>query len=465
MTGTDTATRVPTELLKKYDYPGPRYTSYPTVPVWSDEVSAKHYFGALSAAGTRADQPLSLYLHIPFCERRCFYCGCNTCIINNRDGVLRYLETLTTEMDAVCRHLDKRRTISQLHFGGGTPTYLTIDEMALLLDRIEERFSFLERVERSIEVDPRVTTGEQIDFLARRGFNRLSLGVQDLDPQVQGAIGRVQPVEMVQQMMEHGRRVGFDGINFDLIYGLPLQTATSFAATLDRVIEMRPDRLAVYSFAYLPQAKAHQARIEPDDLPPTEEKYRLFATAIEKLTAAGYRQIGMDHFALPDDELSRAQVDGRLHRNFMGYTVQSADEMIGLGMSSIGYVDNAFFQNVSRLGAYNDAVESDGVAVFRGMQLSDDDLLRRHLITQLMCNFRLDKNDLKKHFSVDYDSTFAEEDPKLQRFIDDGFLERTADGLAVTPVGRTFVRNIAMIFDSYLKSDKQKTRATFSRTI
>jgi oxygen-independent coproporphyrinogen-3 oxidase len=368
-------------------------------------------------------------------------------------------------MTRTAKLLGERRTVSQLHFGGGTPTFLTIEELSGIFDSLAGLFTFLPNAERSIELDPRVTTPAQLEFLASRGVNRVSMGVQDLDQTVQEAIGRIQPATLVAERLAQCRQVGFRGINFDLIYGLPKQTIESFATTLDQIVALRPDRLAIYSFAYLPTVKANQVRIQESDLPSTETKYRLFATAVEKLTAAGYRQIGMDHFALPGDELTEAQADGRLHRNFMGYTVQSAGEMIGLGMSSIGYVDHTFFQNNPKLSAYQEAIDKSEPAVYRGMRLSEDDLVRQYTIESLMCNFRLLYSDFDSRFGIPYHDYYKSELAGLEPFVSDGLLEVTDERLEVTPLGRTFVRNIAMTFDAYLGGDGRSNRATFSRTI
>ncbi len=465
MTMTSTATSVPIELLRKYDRPGPRYTSYPTAPVWTGEVGSDDYVNALRTAATHKDSPLALYCHIPFCRSRCFYCGCNTCITRNHDSIDSYIDVLEREVDAVALHLGDRTRVSQLHFGGGTPTFIGEDGIERIMQTLDRRFSFADDAERSIELDPRVTTSDQLRYLARRGFNRVSLGVQDLDPVVQQAIGRIQPEPVVAKMLEECRDLDFRGINFDLIYGLPFQTTERFRDTLHKVIAMRPDRLAVYSFAYLPSVKSNQAKIQPEDLPTTEEKYRLFALAVEMLTAAGYRQIGMDHFALPDDELSLAQQDGRLHRNFMGYTVQAAPDMIGFGMSSIGYIDHSFFQNESGLDSYRKAIQQHGLAVYRGMRLSSDDLVRQYVISSLMCNFFLPFDDFRRRFGVDFQSAFIDECRRLKEFFRDDFLVETDSGLAISPIGRTFVRNIAMTFDAYLGDNGKGKPATFSRTI
>lgn len=460
-----TATTVPIELLRKYDRPGPRYTSYPTVPVWSNEVGPQEYTEGLRSASAEKDTPMSVYCHIPFCRKRCFYCGCNTCIVNKRDTVQRYLDTMLAEVHRTASLLGDRRRVNQLHFGGGTPTYLTIEEFGSILDAIDSEFTFTGDAEKSIEIDPRVTTTEQLDFLAGRGFNRVSLGVQDFDPEVQEAAGRVQAYETVESIVTYCRSLHFKGVNIDLIFGLPKQTVDKYTRTLEKALSLKPDRVAVYSFAFLPKRMANQKQINPEDLPDTETKYRLFARAVEMFTGAGYRQIGMDHFALPQDELARAQADGRLHRNFMGYTVQTSPDMLGLGMSSIGYINDSFFQNYSQLSDYMDAVTEKEFAVYRGMQLNEDDLIRQYVISSLMCNFTLDYKEVTARFGVKYREYFSNEHEKLGEFFEDGLLEETPDGLLVTPVGRTFVRNIAMTYDAYLDKPSSGKKPQFSRTI
>lgn len=454
------------DLLRKYDRPGPRYTSYPTAPMWNESVDSEVYRALLANASKEIDTPLAVYCHIPFCRKRCYYCGCNTCIVVRTEPIDEYLASLECEITEVAGRLGKRRRVSQLHLGGGTPTYLGRDGLGRLIAALSGVFEFVAKAEMSIEVDPRETTPDDVVKLRELGFNRVSLGAQSFDPDVQKAIGRNQTTEQVERLYAALCEHGFGGINFDLIYGLPLQTPERFAATLDRTIVLRPDRIALYSFAYLPdlpRLKGHQRLIKVEDLPDTEAKYQLFSTAIERLTAAGYRQIGMDHFALPEDELSVAQRDGRLHRNFMGYTVQAAPEMVGLGMSGIGYVGDTFVQNQPEVPAYREAVERAGLAVYRGLKLSDDDLVRQFVINSLMCNFRLSFEDLKRRFGIEYDEYFMTEDRLLEGFIEDGLLERDGNALQVTPLGRTFVRNIAMVFDAWLVRKDKKT--TFSRTI
>ena len=459
------STKVPVELLKKYDRPGPRYTSYPTAPVWKDNVGSDNYEAALKASSARVEEPLAIYCHIPFCECRCYYCGCNTYITKNSGKVSRYIELLGKEIDHTANLLGHRNKISQLHFGGGTPTFLDVEQLKFVLDKIDSRFQYTDDCEKSLEIDPRVTSSEQLDYLSERGFNRISLGVQDFDNEVQIAIGRMQSYELVKSKIEYCRNLNFEGINIDLIYGLPKQTLASFKTTIEKTIELKPDRVALYSFAFLPTVKANQMKINPDDLPDTELKFALFALAVELFTAAGYLQIGMDHFALPDDELSIAQNDGRLHRNFMGYTVQTSPEMVGLGMSSIGYVNDGFYQNFSKLDSYMEAIENGKFSVYRGLQLNDDDLMRQYVISQLMCNFRLSFDSFYQRFKVNYTEYFQTEHKQLAEFFEDSFLEAPNGGLMITPLGRTFIRNIAMTFDAYLGSEGPGKKPTFSRTI
>ncbi len=465
MSNTTQATSIPIELLRKYDRPGPRYTSYPTAPVWSDTVGKDAYITALQNASSRKDEPFAIYCHIPFCECRCYYCGCNTVITRNSKRVRQYIDTLMKEIEITSGHLQNRKVVNQLHFGGGTPTYLTIEQFNEILDSLEKHFMFTEDCEKSIEIDPRVTSNEQIAALVNRGFNRISMGVQDFDDDVQKAIGRIQSYDLVKEKVDFCKSLKFEGVNIDLIYGLPKQTVESFTKTLTKAISLHPDRVALYSFAYLPSVKANQMKIIESELPVTEDKYKLFALAIEMFTDAGYLQIGMDHFALPNDELTIAQNDGRLHRNFMGYTVQASPEMVGFGMSSIGYIDNSFFQSHSTLSKYIDAIENSELPIFRGMILNKDDLICQYVISSLMCNFRLNFGDFKKKFNISYHDYFYEEHKLLTEFINDNFIETQNDGLIITSVGRTFIRNIAMVFDTYLNKAGNKKKPTFSRTI
>lgn len=454
------------ELVKKYDRSGPRYTSYPTVPVWTKEYGAENYLKAIDDAGKRKDDVLSLYFHIPFCRRRCWYCGCNTTVGYADPEVEQYLEAIKKEIDIIVPHLGKRKNVSQVHFGGGTPTYLNEKQFEGVYNHLAKKLNILGDAEISIELDPRVTTEGYIELLRRLGFNRLSFGVQDFDPEVQEAIGRNQSEEMTVAFYNRCRERGFERINFDFIYGLPKQKVDSFRKTIARAIKLRPDRIALYSYAHLPKMLHHQELIVEDDLPGPETKFELFYTALKMFTEGGYAQIGMDHFVLPDDELAIAAKEGKLRRNFMGYTVDAAIDWIGFGMSSIGYINANFAQNVSHVKQYVESVEAGRPAIFRGIALDKDDQIRQTVISDIMCNFRIDFGKINKRFGIEFEEYFKEELPPLEGFIADGLLSRENETITVTEPGRIFVRNIAMNFDAYLKQDsKRKPKAQFSRTI
>ncbi len=456
---------VTVDLLRRYDRPGPRYTSYPTAVEFNSVFDADRYRQHLAAAAAATDDPLSLYLHLPFCEERCTFCGCMVVITKKREVAARYLDYLKRELAMLGDALGGRRRVVQYHWGGGTPTYLSVDQIADLQAAVAAQFDFDAGAEVGIEVDPRVTSFEQLDLLRALGFNRLSMGVQDFTPAVQAAVNRIQPVGPTRALFDRARTLGFSSINIDLIYGLPLQTRDSFAATVDTVVAMRPDRVAVYSFALVPWIRAHQKGLPMADLPGPEAKLELFAEAMHRFLAAGYRQIGMDHFALPDDELAKASAAGTLHRNFMGYTTRPAPDMIGAGVSAIGDVRGAFAQNVKSLAAYYEALDAGRFPIERGYRLDADDRVRRYVIAELMCNFRVRRQPLAERFAVDLEQYFARELDELARGpIADGFARLTADGIDVTPEGQLFVRNIAMHFDRYLRA-RTEGAPVFSRTI
>ncbi|MCK5125845.1 MAG: oxygen-independent coproporphyrinogen III oxidase [candidate division Zixibacteria bacterium] len=452
------------KLLHKYDRPGPRYTSYPTVPEWSDKFSPEDYIQALKRA-SETNEPLSLYVHIPFCRKRCFYCGCNTTITKKPEKPADYLLTLKREIEIVTNQLDQRNRLIQMHWGGGTPTYLTTEQIEWLFNEISAKFEFLEDAEIAIEVDPRVTTTEQLELLAKLGFNRISLGVQDFNEKVQTAIGRNQTQDQTLSLFKTCRELGFNGINIDLIYGLPFQTVQNFSKSIQQVIDLKTDRVAVYSYAHLPSIITHQRRIDENALPQTEQKYKLFATAIEKFIDAGYVQIGMDHFARSDDELALAVKNGTLHRNFMGYTTKRTSDMLGIGMSAIGDIGGSFAQNYSKLDTYMRPIAENQNAVFRGCVLTEDDKIRRWTIISIMCNGVLDFTELEKQFGIKYAEYFTDEDKELAEFIGDGLMERTESGLKVTAKGMIFVRNISLVFDAYMRSKRDGKTPLFSRTI
>jgi oxygen-independent coproporphyrinogen-3 oxidase len=448
------------ELVRRYDRPGPRYTSYPTALELHEALGTDAYREALGQAGRR-DGPLSLYVHLPFCEERCLFCGCHVVVTRHREVAERYLGFLEKEIAAVAGLLGRGRRVTQLHWGGGTPTYLSPDQMRRLFRMLSDRFAIDPDAEIAIEVDPRVTTPEHLATLKELGFNRLSAGVQDFASDVQEAIGRHQTYEQAATLVAKARELGFTSVNLDLVYGLPRQTKESFEETLRTVTELRPDRLAIYSYAHVPWLKGHQRKIAVEDLPQAETKAALLASAVRMLTVAGYVPIGMDHFALPDDELARAAREGGLWRNFMGYTVRRGNDLVGLGLSAIGDLDGTFFQNQRKLHAYERAAEAGGLTTERGYAPTPDDRLRRHVITELMCNFRLDRADVERRFGIRFDETFRRELDELLPLAEDGLVRIDAKGITVAE--RLFVRNVCMIFDAYL--GRHRGRPRWSRTV
>ncbi len=453
-------------LLQQYDRPGPRYTSYPTAVEFSERFDEVAYRERLRGAASATGEPLSLYLHLPFCEARCTYCGCMTIITRKREVAARYLEYLKREIAMVAAELNGRRRVVQYHWGGGTPTYLSPAQIEELHAHVATHFDIDPAGESAVEVDPRVTSAEQLRVLHSLGFNRLSMGVQDFTPEVQAAIGRRQSAALTRELYDTARAIGFKSINLDLIYGLPLQTTETFERTLSSVIAMRPDRIAVYSYAHVPWLRPHQKGINTADLPDRSTKFELIGSAIDAFGDAGYDAIGMDHFALPEDDLAVAARERRLHRNFMGYTTRRAGDMIGAGVSAIGDLHGAFAQNVKKLSTYYDALDAGRFPIERGYGLSADDLLRRHVITELMCNFYVDRAATARRFGVPFDAYFESELAALAAPggpVEHGFLRIDENSLEVTEHGRLFVRNICMQFDKYLPA--HDGRPVFSRTI
>jgi oxygen-independent coproporphyrinogen-3 oxidase len=456
---------VTVDLLRRYDRPGPRYTSYPTAVEFHAGFDERAYREHLARAAEERDAPLSLYLHLPFCEERCTFCGCMVIITKKREVAARYLEYLHREIALLARHLRGRRRVVQYHWGGGTPTYLSVDEIHALQETVGRHFDIQPGAEAAIEVDPRVTSFAQLEVLRALGFNRLSMGVQDFTPAVQEAVNRVQGEAETRALFDRARELGYVSINVDLIYGLPLQTIESFARSVDAVVAMRPDRVAVYSFAHVPWIRGNQRRLRPEDLPSPETKLALFVTARNRFLDAGYQPIGMDHFAVPEDELARAARARTLHRNFMGYTVKPAPDMLGAGVSAIGDVAGAFAQNVKKLSEYYSALDAGRFPIERGYRLSPDDHVRRHVITQLMCNLHLDGGDVSRRFGIDFDAYFARELEELRTGpLADGFLEMGEGRIELTPRGRLFVRNVGMVFDRHLR-EKAAATPVFSRTV
>lgn len=453
------------EMLQRFDIPGPRYTSYPTADRFVEAFGEDQYRQALCRRSDTGvgSAPLSVYVHIPFCESVCYYCACNKVITKHHERASEYIAALEREIDLHVDLLGRGQTVSQVHLGGGSPTFLSDDELARLMAKLQDAFRWAPGGEYSIEVDPRTVSSQRLAHLASLGFNRLSFGVQDFEPKVQKAVHRVQSMSLVSELMFAARELRFDSINVDLIYGLPRQTAASFEETVEQVSRLRPDRLAVYGYAHLPQRFKPQRRIDPQDLPLAGEKVSMLGRAISRLLSSGYTYIGMDHFALTTDTLAVAKRQGRLHRNFQGYSTQSDCDLIGLGVSSIGRVGVTYSQNAKSLPEYYDAVLRGRFPIVRGLALTRDELVRRAVIMALMCQGHLVFESIELSHLISMRDYFQVELQALSEFEDMGLIERESDGIKVTPTGWFFVRAIAMVFDRYLRADQ--TRERFSRVI
>ena len=452
------------DMILKWDVQGPRYTSYPTAPVWQTNVTAKIYEEKLRQFG-QTDKTLSLYIHIPFCETMCTYCACSVLLRpNDPKYAEEYLIHLFQEIELVAHFIGTRKAIRQFHWGGGTPTFLNEDQLQHLFQKVGEHFDLDYNGEIAIEVDPRTVSREKVYILKRLGFNRISFGVQDFNTRVQEAVNRIQSFDLVRAYNEYCRRLGFSSINFDLIYGLPYQTRESFADTVQKVITLRPDRIALYSFAYVPWLKKHQNKMDPAALPTGDAKMDIFLQARKQLLAAGYQAIAMDHFALREDELAKAYNTNQLYRNFMGYTVKPADEYIGLGLSSIGFLEKTFIQNRKVLKDYYADLAAGRLPVERGKELNPDDERRQWTIHALMCHFGLNKKVFLEKFGESFDAYFWEEQEHLQKCLEDGLIEMQNNDIKVTESGKLFIRNICMGFDAYL-ARQQREKQQFSRTV
>lgn len=452
------------DLIQRYDKSGPRYTSYPTA-VQFHEGFGEEAYRAWAERSRASGRPLSLYFHIPFCDTVCFYCGCNKVVTKDRTRSAPYLERLHREIELQAALLGgDSRSVDQLHWGGGTPTFISHDEMQALMDKTRECFHLHDddTGEYSIEIDPREVQVDTIALLRRLGFNRMSLGVQDFDPKVQKAVNRLQSEEQTLGALEAARREGFKSISIDLIYGLPFQSVESFGRTLDRILAISPDRLSVFNYAHLPELFKPQRRINVEELPAPQEKLNILQLTIDKLTAAGYIYIGMDHFAKPDDELAVAQRDRTLYRNFQGYSTHADCDLVGLGSTSISQVGDSYAQNLKALDDYYARIDAGRLAVFRGYELNADDKLRRAVITNLICHFVLHKADIAQGFGIVFDDYFATELSELEQMAADGLLELHPDRIEVKPAGKLLIRNICMVFDRYLR---EKAGQRFSKVI
>ncbi len=457
------------ETLSRLDVQGPRYTSYPTADRFVEAYGPEQYVQALSQRGqgvgalTGGASALSLYIHIPFCESVCYYCACNKVITRHHERAEAYLADLREEIRLVAEQLGPGQTVSQLHFGGGTPTFLSDDELEGLLATVRSTFRFVPGGEYAIEIDPRTIDVTRLKRLHQMGFNRLSFGVQDFDPEVQKAVHRVQPHDQVRDLVRAAREEGFESLNMDLIYGLPKQTPESFARTLAQVAALRPDRIALYAYAHLPQRFKPQRRIDAADLPKAQEKVGMLASAIDVFGGAGYDYIGMDHFALHHDSLAVAKRQGRLHRNFQGYSTHPDCDLIGLGVSAIGRVGAHYVQNAKTLDEYHDALKRHQLPVVRGLALTRDDLVRRAVIMAIMCQGRVDFESIELAYLLDFRQYFETELRLLEPLVESGLVKMESDGIRVTPLGWYFVRAVGMVFDRHLQADKAVER--FSRII
>ncbi len=455
----------PSELIKKYDRPGPRYTSYPTAPEWSDAFGPEQYESHLARADAGGG-PLSLYVHLPFCREMCRFCGCNVIATHDTSRADAYLDQLEKEVTLVAERLPHRRTATQLHWGGGTPTFLDERQLERCHAILARYFEFAPDAEKAVEIDPAITRKSQIETLAKLGFNRISMGVQDFDGKVQQVVGRIQGEKETTELVQAARDNGFKGVNLDLIYGLPYQTPETWKRTLERILAIHPDRLAVFGFAYVPWAKPHQRLLPQEALPKTEQRVELFLGAVEAFTSAGYRLIGLDHFALESDELSRAQDEGYLTRNFQGYTVRPAADTVAFGMTSISDIGGAYAQNSHKLKDWGERVDAGVLPVERGASVTEDDVLRRFAINRVMCLLKLDLREIVEKFGPkarqDIEASLRTGVQELQV---DGLVSFDGDVLRVTPLGQLLVRNVAMLFDAYLPKHAKDKSPTFSRTV
>lgn len=451
------------ELIAKYSAQGPRYTSYPTAVQFNETLDARR-FSQLLKQSNQTGKDLSLYAHIPFCDTVCYYCGCNKIVTKNKNHSTPYLDYMQREIEQVAAKIDSSRKVIQLHWGGGTPTFLRTEEQWRLNTMLRDNFHFVadDQGEFSIEIDPRTVTPKSIADLREMGFNRLSFGVQDFDAEVQLAVNRVQSEKETQLAIEEGRRQGFHSISLDLIYGLPLQTKKSFERTIDKIIDLSPDRIAVFNYAHLPHIFKVQKQINEGQLPPGQEKLNLLEMSINRLTAAGYVFIGLDHFAKPEDSLVKHQNAGTLYRNFQGYSTFSQCDLLGFGMSSISQVGDSYSQNIKGKDDYYAAIDAGELPTIRGVELTTDDLIRRQVITEIMCNMALNYDAISQAFNIDATAYFKNEIQRLQPMHDDGLLQLSEVGFIVSPPGRLLIRNIAMVFDAYLSQAGNKA---FSKVI
>jgi len=450
--------------FKKYDKPGPRYTSYPTAPQFNEAFTHKDYVNEIIKSNGSEDHPdLSLYFHLPYCDTLCYFCGCNMLISRNRDRINEYINYLQKEIDLLKKYLSPERKVAQHHWGGGTPTHLNPDEIAKLISYINKSFDFKDNSENSCEIDPRELTKAHLEALRSNGFNRISMGVQDFNEKVQKAVNRIQPEDITRQTVQWVRELNFKSINLDLIYGLPFQTVEAFADTVGKIIDISPDRIAVFNYAHVPWMKKHQELIKKEDLPAPEEKLEILKTTIEMLTGAGYEFIGMDHFAKSDDELSVALKEKKLYRNFQGYSTNAGADLYAFGITSISQLNNIYAQNYKTETEYYNALDDGVVPTTKGYKLSHDDHIRREVIMRIMCDFELNYKSIEDKFNINFNEYFANGLENINEFEIDGLVSFSDEGFKIKDMGRLLIRNIAINFDGYI--ERKEDKAKYSRTV
>lgn len=452
------------ELLKRFNQPGPRYTSYPTAPLFSSEFSATEFEQEIIESNLDNTSPLSLYFHFPYCEKLCYFCGCNMMVTHNREAIKKYNDYLKREIKRLLPEISTKRKVEQMHWGGGTPSYLTPEEILDIGNFIKSKFNFSDDLEASVEIDPRGLTREHIEAFREIGFNRTSFGVQDFNLQVQEAINRVQSEEITRQTVKWAKELGFKSINLDLIYGLPFQTLESFALTVEKVIDISPNRIAVFNYAHVPWLKKHQGVMPAEAMPSPDERLQILKMTIEKLTDAGYEYIGMDHFAKPTDELAIAQKNNTLYRNFQGYSTKAGCDVYAFGLSAISQFQNIYAQNLKNLKDYFQRIDENLPATNVGYRMTFDDHVRKETINQLMCHLEIDKRGIEEKFKINFEEYFAKDIPKLRTFIDEGLLENNQDKIKIIGSGILIIRNVAMCFDAYLEK-MMKEKPVFSKTV